>query len=201
MRIGQVNGLVGAAVPGQLSLITGLHTGRVPLVIRWHATEPPIGDDWEEVVEVSFQPSRTDLLLTSFQDSFELRLPVLQSLRARYCASGMDAARDADTVMDDEPTIDRYLLQLWPAPPAPDTVVRQTSDIAAYWHQEAPAARPRPPGERENPVAQDFAVVSASSCPRWTPLTAASPCLHPSHLRTQASACCLPATPTARATP
>ena len=55
-RAGQVNGLVGAAAPGQLSLITGLHTGRVPLVIRWHDTEPAIGDDWEEVVEVSFQP-------------------------------------------------------------------------------------------------------------------------------------------------
>ena len=39
-RAGQVNGLLGAAVPGQLSLVTGLHTGRVPLVIAWHDTKP-----------------------------------------------------------------------------------------------------------------------------------------------------------------
>ena len=29
---------------------------------------------------------------------------------------------------------DRYLLQLWPAEPAPDAVVREGSEIAAYWH-------------------------------------------------------------------
>jgi hypothetical protein len=146
-RAGQVNGLVGAAVPGQLSLVTALHTGRVPLVVRWHDTEPALGDEWADVVEVSFDPPEVDLLLTSFQDSFELRLPVVRSLRARYCASEMDAARDADTVMDDEPTIDRYLLELWPAAPAPDTVVRQTSEIAAYWHKEARATPARPPSE------------------------------------------------------
>jgi hypothetical protein len=142
-RAGQVNGLAGAAAPGQLSLITGLHTGRVPLAVHWHDTEPAVGDDWEDVVEVSFQPPEADLVLASFQDSFELRLPAVQSLRARYCASGMDAARDADTVLGDEPTIDRYLLELWPAAAASDAVVRQTSEIAAYWHKEARATPAR----------------------------------------------------------
>lgn len=90
---------------------------------------------------------QADLMeLTSFQDSFELRLPAVRSLRARYCASGMEAARGADSVMDEEPTVDRYLLQLWPAAPAPDAVVRLTSDIAAYWHGEARAIAPRQPG-------------------------------------------------------
>jgi hypothetical protein len=165
-RAGQVNGLLGAAVPGQLSLVTGLHTGRVPLVVRWHDTVPAVGDEWEEVVEVSFQPPEADLLLTSFQDSFELRLPTVQSLRARYCASGMDAARDADTVMEDEPTIDHYLLELWPATPAPDTVARQTSEIAAYWHKEARATPARQPGEEGGPVMmiQDYAIVSPEEC-------------------------------------
>ncbi|WP_249998381.1 hypothetical protein [Actinoplanes sp. M2I2] len=36
----------------------------------------------------------------------------VQGLRARWCASGMDDAQAADTVLDEEPTIDRYLLQL-----------------------------------------------------------------------------------------
>jgi hypothetical protein len=68
-RAGQVNGLLGAAAPGQLSLVTGLHTGRVPLVVRWHDTEPALGDEWEDVVEASFEPPQADLLVTSFQDS------------------------------------------------------------------------------------------------------------------------------------
>jgi hypothetical protein len=155
-RAGQVNGLVGAAVPGQLSLVTGLHTGRVPLMVRWHDAEPAVGDEWEEVVEVSFDPPSADLLLTSFEDSFELRLPVLRMMRARYCASGMDAAGDADTVMDDEPTIDRYLLQLWPAVPASDTVVRQTSEVAAYWHRQARAIPARRPGVAKDPAIKEL---------------------------------------------
>lgn len=37
--------------------------------------------------------------------------------------------------MDGEPLRDRYLVQLWPAPAALDTVVRETSESAAYWHE------------------------------------------------------------------
>ncbi|MCO8269030.1 hypothetical protein M1L60_00335 [Actinoplanes sp. TRM 88003] len=136
-RAGQLNGLVGAAVPGQLSLVTGLHTGDVPLVVRWHDAEPAVGADWEDVVEVSFEPPGPDLLVAAFEDSFALRLPVVRSLRARLSASGMDAGHDADTTPDDGTSPDRYLLELWPAAPAADAVVRQTSDIAAYWHREA----------------------------------------------------------------
>jgi hypothetical protein len=43
---------------------------------------------------------------------------------------------------------ERYLLQFWPAPPAIDRVVRQTTKQAAYWHQVArdrPPPAPRPP--------------------------------------------------------
>jgi hypothetical protein len=39
--------------------------------------------------------------------------------------------------MDDEPALDRYLLQLWPAPHRAEVLVRQTSEIAAYWHSAA----------------------------------------------------------------
>lgn len=139
---GQQNGLAGAATPGVLSMITGLHTGRVPLRIEWHATAPEPGADWEEIVDVPFAPPSVDMCVQSFQDSFEIRLPDTGLLRARYCAAGMDAARDADTVMSEEPTVDRYLLQLWPDEEAAETIVRQTSAIAAYWHG---VARETPP--------------------------------------------------------
>jgi hypothetical protein len=142
-RAGQRNGLMGAAVPGQLSLITGLHTGDVPLAVGWHDTEPTVGDEWEEVVELSFQPPQADLVLQAFQDSYEIRLPAVRTLRVRYCATGMDAGHNADTTLEGEPAPDRYRLDLWPAEPGPEAIVRQTSEIAAYWHQEA---RKRHPG-------------------------------------------------------
>ncbi|SDH18624.1 hypothetical protein [Pseudonocardia oroxyli] len=50
----------------------------------------------------------------------------------------MDAASDGSRSQDD-PVLDRYLIQLWPAPPAPDAVLRRTSRTAAYWHDHARA--------------------------------------------------------------
>jgi hypothetical protein len=49
----------------------------------------------------------------------------------------MQAAHDQDTIVDDAAIIDEYLLQLWPSPVSHDRVIRQTSEIAAYWHNFA----------------------------------------------------------------
>jgi hypothetical protein len=43
---------------------------------------------------------------------------------------------------------DHYLLQFWPAPPAPDRIVKQTSASAAYWHDHA-QKQPEPPTPEE----------------------------------------------------
>jgi hypothetical protein len=152
-RRGQQNGLCGAAVPGVLSLITGLHTGRVRLGVEWLDAEPALDPQWEDVVEVSFTPARQDLTLFSFEHSFDVRLPTIGDLRARYCARGMDAARQQDTA----PTrvaAERYLLQLWPGAPGPDSVLRQTSGHAAYWHGETRALRPPPTAEERAAAAR-----------------------------------------------
>ncbi|MFD9908713.1 hypothetical protein [Streptomyces sp. NPDC059063] len=146
---GQSGGLCGAAVPGGLWLTTGLHTGEVGFTVEVHDQAPPLDDDWEEVVEVSFRPVSDDSSLVQWagEDSWELGLEEID-YRVRYCASGMDAGNDLDTRMD-EPQADRYLLQFWPAPPAPDRIVKQTSDIAAYWHDFASRQPPPPtPAER-----------------------------------------------------
>ncbi|MFG1608458.1 hypothetical protein [Actinoplanes sp. NPDC049265] len=153
MRAGQQNGLCGAAVPGMLSLITGLHTGDVPVVVRWHETEPGLDARWEDVVEVSFRPTAEDLVLAAFEDHHELRLPAVADLRARYCATGMDAASDAHRGQG-EPVIDRYLLELWPSPTAEDAIVRQGSAHAAYWHQRARATS-RPAGQTGSDVVEE----------------------------------------------
>lgn len=163
-RGGQANGLCGARAPGFLSLITGLHTGMVPLRIE-SLTEPPPDDggQWEDVVEASLTTAGEPLWLSTFDDGVEVALPAGQ-WRARYSAAGMDAGRDADSRLDGDPVLDRYLLQLWPAPPAPDAVLRQSSSIAGYWHDVArttPAPPPPPSAEQvaAAQAAQELALV------------------------------------------
>ncbi|MER6028764.1 hypothetical protein [Streptomyces sp. NPDC001851] len=147
---GQCSGLCGAAIPGTLWLTTGLHTGDVGFTVEVHDHAPPLDPSWEDVVEVSFRPASdsTELVLWGGDGSWELGLEETD-YRVRYCAQGMDAAHDEDTRLKGEPQLDRYLLQFWPAPPMPDRVVKQTSGMAAYWHDYARTLPPPPtPAER-----------------------------------------------------
>jgi hypothetical protein len=136
-REGQANGLCGARVPGELSCVTGLHTGLVPLRIDWVATAPPIDPQWEDVVEVSVEFRSRTLGLSSFEDGAALELPESGWHRVRYSVSGMDNGRLMDTPDVGESAPDRYLIQLWPAAPKPDQVVSSGSETAAYWHRVA----------------------------------------------------------------
>ncbi|OXR45659.1 hypothetical protein B7C42_01951 [Nocardia cerradoensis] len=135
---GQSAGLCGAAVPGALWLMTGLHTGNVGFTAEVRGQAPPLDTAWEDVVEVSFRPvsAQSWLMQWAGEACWELDLEEID-YRVRYCAQGMDQAHQKDTRLDDEPLLDRYLLQFWPAPPEPDRVVRQTAEIAAYWHDYA----------------------------------------------------------------
>jgi hypothetical protein len=133
-RLGQNNGLCGARTPHQVSLVTGLHTGEVPLLVEWHPSEPPIDESWEDVVEVSAEFTEPDVLLSSFEDAFSLKMPVSGWHRVRYCANGMDEGRELDTPDEDEVAPDKYVLQMWPAPPGADEVKVLGSRNAEYWH-------------------------------------------------------------------
>ncbi|MFD3514727.1 hypothetical protein [Streptomyces sp. NPDC058657] len=150
-RAGQSNGLCGAANPGELFLTTGLHTGRVGLTVEVHETEPPLDEQWEEVVEVSFRPGSTEIAVVPWGEGpiCSTDLPVTD-YRVRYCGRGMDVTPDDElSVLDGGPTVDHYLLQFWPAGHAPDRVVKQTTQSAAYWHDHARSLQPPPaPEER-----------------------------------------------------
>jgi len=144
---GQRNGLCGAAVAGKLFLITGLHTGKVGFRVEVHDTMPPVEYSAEEVVEASYRPLG-DATLTGWGGGGSWPLGLEQvSYRVRYSGWGMDAGHQAAPPMDDEPLVDRYLLQFWPAPPMPDRVVKETSRQAAYWHRFA----------REQPTPEELA--------------------------------------------
>jgi hypothetical protein len=145
---GQQNGLCGAAVPGTLFLITGLHTGQVDFAVELHAEEPPLDDTWEDIVEASYRPAGEVALNTwGGEGRWPLALDPVD-YRVRYCGWGLDAGHQAAPPMDDEPLVDRYLLQFWPAPPEPDRVIKQTSKQAAYWHGVARETPPPPTPEQ-----------------------------------------------------
>jgi hypothetical protein len=151
---GQQNGLCGAAIPGKLFLITGLHTGKVGFSVDLYDEAPPIDDSWEEIVEASFKLEGDEVALVGWGG--EGRWPLeLQPIdyRVRYCGWGMDAGHQAGPPMDDEPPVDRYLLQFWPARPEPDQVVKQTSAQSAYWHDYA-RRQPPPPTPEERAEAK-----------------------------------------------
>ncbi|HJQ47318.1 MAG TPA: hypothetical protein VJ870_13535 [Amycolatopsis sp.] len=153
-RGGQTNGLCGAAVPGLLFLTTGLHTGNVEVTVELLDAPPPVREDWEEDVEASFRPQSDSVHLMQWAGEASWPLALDQvDYRVRYCASGMDQARAKDTRLAGQPLLDRYLLQLWPAPVAADAVVRQTSASAAYWHAHA-RTLPVPPTPAERAAAR-----------------------------------------------
>ncbi|TCC16212.1 hypothetical protein [Kribbella speibonae] len=146
---GQRNGLCGAAVAGKLWLVTGLHTGRVGFTVEVHERMPSVEYSAEDVVEAAYRPIG-DAALVSWGGSggpWPLELEPGVDYRVRYSAWNMDAGHQAGPPMDGEPLVDRYLLQFWPARPAPDRVVKETSKQAAYWHKSA----------REQPTPAQFA--------------------------------------------
>jgi hypothetical protein len=150
---GQQNGLCGAAEPGTLYLVTGLHTGTVGFAVEVHDEPPPVDERWEEIVEVSFRPAgETALVCWAGEAHWPLDL-AQGDYRVRYCGTRMDEGREADTRMDGEPELDRYLLQFWPGPPEPDVVIKQTSAIAAYWHGVV-REQPPPPSPEEKAEAE-----------------------------------------------
>jgi hypothetical protein len=134
---GQANGLVGAALRGELFLMTGLHTGRVQLRVEVAGAEPRLDDSWEDCVEASFEPEG-EARLFDWDNNLVCALPLDERpYRVRYHARGMDAGHEADTILEDEDPLDEYLLLFWPAPVAPDRIISKTSAQAEYWHRWA----------------------------------------------------------------
>ncbi|GAA3803983.1 hypothetical protein [Cellulomonas soli] len=134
--VSQVNGLCGAAVAGGLFLITGTHTGQVPVRVSVLDTAPSGLGEWDEVVEVNLRPATRHAALSGWADDPAVRFDLpADSYRVRWCASGMDAGHAQDVADDEHPAPDHYELMLWPEAPAADSIIRRTSAQAAYWHE------------------------------------------------------------------
>lgn len=146
-RAGQTNGLLGAVEPGVLSMVTGMHTGLVALRVELLDAAPPSPGEWDDVVEASVDVRDPEIGLSAFEWGASLSLPAPGCYRARWSDSGADAARETERYDHDEPVVERCLLQLWSAPPAPDAILRETSSYASSWHREARAAAAPPTPE------------------------------------------------------
>ncbi|MFF1381370.1 hypothetical protein [Streptomyces sp. NPDC058308] len=162
---GQENGLCGAAIPGFLYLVSGLHTGEIHFTVEVHEGPPLLEDHWEEIVEVSFRPvgPETALDLWGGMGSFPLGLEEID-YRVRYCGSRLDEAREREDEFLESPGIEEHLLQFWPAPPERDRLVRQTGNSAAYWHSTArdlPSAEQRAEARRRRRSAEEWAAREA----------------------------------------
>jgi len=147
--VGQTNGSLGAARRGLLTVGTGVVVGDVGLRVVLAETEPPVGDEWEDVVEASFSPLAAEWVVADGQsdDPGHGIEGGLGDFRVRLSSRGVDAGAAADTVGPDEPLVEVHELAFWPAAPAPDEVVRQGSDAAGVLPEQVPQIRaPAPTG-------------------------------------------------------
>lgn len=133
---GQQNGLCGAAVPGGLFLVTGIHTGYVNLQVQIHHAAPPVDEGWDEIVEVSWTLNSGPVVLQDWDAEPVCEIPLESgSYRVRYAARRFGEAEPDDDEEDGgQEAIESYSLSFWPAPRADDAVLKQTSPHAAYWN-------------------------------------------------------------------
>lgn len=122
------NGLVRAMSVGA-TIYTGIDTGnvRVTAVTREDAPADIDPGPWDEIVETSIFSAHGQLRVDSPQTGLVDTLPPLSphgpgSYRLRVHVRGRDTNTDG---VQEEPTED-YLVIIWPAPQAPELIIRLT---------------------------------------------------------------------------
>jgi hypothetical protein len=124
-----VNRLCGGAVLGGLYLYVGVHSGDVHITVEVHDAAPQVDASWEEIVEASCVLGGAPIRLQGWAGASHLELPLQAgSHRARFCATGYGKSDEVRVFGD--PAVERYALLLWPAPPAPDVVLKATREGA-----------------------------------------------------------------------
>ncbi|MFH0180901.1 hypothetical protein ACIA6D_41700 [Streptomyces cacaoi] len=126
------NGLV-QVTDGVTTVLTGIHTGNVDVTVTRHASEPaPHDGDWHECVEISAYSPSGNLMVRGLMDDLDEELPVLSfdgpgDYRLRIHARGRDTAVD----LAPEEVTEWYLIQAWPAPAGPATVLSRRDAYGA----------------------------------------------------------------------
>jgi hypothetical protein len=129
---------------GQVEIHTGIHSGNAQVTVAAHRTAPEADPGpWQEIVEVSVHTPSGALLVGAVMDDMEEELPSLAAsgpgdYRLRVHARGRDTAVDLTT----REITERYLIQGWPAPPAPLQILRTGDRYGAQQRSSAPPSAP-----------------------------------------------------------
>jgi hypothetical protein len=150
---GQSNGLLGVGIAETVRLRFGLHTGDVHFQLGLAAYAPPVDFEWEEVVEASWSLSGTEGVM--FEEGMPMergqRVPLGPgTYRLRYSAKNFgvqenwiaDGNRWQD-LPDEGECWEHYQLLIWPAPWAPDVILKATRPSAKSWHSRQQALNER----------------------------------------------------------
>ncbi len=139
VHAGQVNGLCGAAQPERLFFTARPKDAAIELQIQLWPCEPPIDSTYGDIVEVPFTRGVEPVLLCQWahEEVFPLTLPPGE-YRVRYSIDGLDKdyPEDCDKEGYEKPIPgQRYLVQFWAHPNEGDSIIKQTTEEAAYWHK------------------------------------------------------------------
>ncbi len=109
--------------------------GDVPVRVEVHDGPPPADPRWDAVTELSVR-SGDAVTVTGWAGEGTLAVPAPAGvgLRVRYAVA--DGQAGSDQFADgrwDEPPAETYVLQVWPAPPAPAELVSASAPWAQYW--------------------------------------------------------------------
>ncbi|OZM71107.1 hypothetical protein CFN78_21820 [Amycolatopsis antarctica] len=131
------------ASPGQIWCTTGARIGRMHVTVEIATACPDDAlDEYEDVVETSYESPRGRLTVVDWASRHVLALPPMPggpgSYRLRY------HLRDMDSGTGDGQGVGRCLLRIWPAAPGLATELKITSECGRFWH---------PADERTVPVA------------------------------------------------
>lgn len=126
---------------------TGHQYGPFSVTTRELQAEPLVESEWEDVVEFSVTTDHS-LEISEPEDRYP-SVAVVSSpgaYRIRVSARGRRITNNDFDLADDKP-IEWYLVEAWPAPVAPGSVIRLTSPVAAAGLAGPPQRRDIPGGE------------------------------------------------------
>jgi len=131
-----VTGLV-ASGSGVVQVTCGVNTGDVHITVEAWPDAPPAGlDSWDDAAEtsVAWSSGKVDVIGASTDDvpGFPVGLPSgAGSYRVRVHVRGRDAGEDRGP---DDPA-EEHLVQIWPAPAAPEALLKATDQVGSMWRQ------------------------------------------------------------------
>ena len=131
----QENGLCGAGQKEKLFLIAGIQNGTIQIDVKFHDSRPDIDESFEDIVECNFTVGKYPIFLCEWghENIYALNLP-LSNYIVRYNISGMDLDYDEEEDYEKPIPEQKHLLQFWKANSIDDKIIKTTSKVAKYWH-------------------------------------------------------------------